>query len=193
MNRNNHLVQELLNQSLSRMHHTKVCLFRISTVIVSIVCSLVCANAQTFTGTNSAGTATDFSIQVSAGTTNIALTVGGSATAFSHILLKSGVPASDSSYDFISQLDGQGNTLNIEVPELLATNYYIRVRTPANSATHSFTLLVESNRTDVRTVRAASKPLASINTGTVLAGTWNYYRVEIPTNSGGWRAMLDSG
>ena len=79
------------------------------------------------------------------------------------------------------------------MPELLATNYFIRVETPANSAVHSFTLLIESNRTDVRTLRPPSKPLASTNSGTLLAGTWNYYRVEIPTNSGGWRAMLDSG
>lgn len=168
-------------------------LLRTSILITSLVCSLVCARAQTFSGTNAPGASTDFVLQVGAGTTNIALTVSGSATAFSHILLKSGVTASDSNYDFISQLDGQTNTLNIEVPELVATNYYIRVETPSNSLTHSFTLLMESNRTDMRTVRAPSKPLVSTNTGTVVAGTWNYFRVEIPTNSGGWRALLDSG
>ena len=167
-------------------------LLRVITVIVAIVSTFDCARAQTFTGTNSTGTASDFSIQVGAGTTNIALTVGGSATTFSHLLLKSGVPANDSNYDFISQLDGQTNTLNIELPELTATNYFIRVRTPSNSTAHSFTLLVESNRTDVRTLRPPSKPLASTNSGNVLAGTWHYYRFEIPTNSGGWRVMMDS-
>jgi large repetitive protein len=162
-------------------------------VLISTVASLFCARAQTFTGTNSPGSATDFSVQIGAGVTNLALTVGGSASAFSHILLKSGATATDSSYDFISQLDGQTNTLNIEVPELAApSTYYIHVRTPSNSVTHAFTLLVETNRTDVRTLRAASKPLVTTLTGVVAAGTWNYYRVEIPTNSSGWRALLDS-
>ncbi|MGZ5567011.1 MAG: hypothetical protein ACXWKG_08365, partial [Limisphaerales bacterium] len=192
MNRNDYLAQELLNRGFRTMGKTTTSVFRITTVVGFIVSSLVCARAQTFTGTNSPGTGTNFIIQVGAGTTNIALTVGGSATAFSHLLLKSGQAATDNSYDFISQLDGQTNTLNIEIPELLATNYYIRVRTPSNSVTHAFTLLVESNRTDVRTVRPPSKPLVSTNTGTVLAGAWHYYRFEIPTNSGGWRALLDS-
>ena len=49
-------------------------------------------SAQTFSGTNAPGDAQDFAITVGAGATNLSLTVGGSATTYSHLLLKRGAP-----------------------------------------------------------------------------------------------------
>ena len=49
-------------------------------------------------------------------------------------LLKSGVPATDNNYDFISQIDGQTNTLNIELPELVAAGLPAEPRSTRGSA-----------------------------------------------------------
>jgi hypothetical protein len=43
---------------------------------------------------------------------------------------------------------------------------------------------------DMRTVRPVTKSIAFTNQGTIAAGIWHYYRVEIPTNVPGWRVQL---
>ena len=96
-------------------------------------------NAQTFSGSNAPGTATDFSFSLNAAATNLSVIVPGDGGAFSHLLIRKGSAPTDTDYDFISPLNGQTNALHLEMPELSAGNYFIRVRTPANSLTHAFT------------------------------------------------------
>jgi hypothetical protein len=74
--------------------------------------------AQTFSGTNAPGGATNFSFTITAASTNLSIIVPGTATAFSHLLLKQGSAPTDSSYDFISAFVGQTNALHLELPEL---------------------------------------------------------------------------
>src|SRR3989442_15329694 len=89
-------------------------------------------SAQTFSGTNAPGPFHDFPLSLGAGATNLAVTVSGTPTAFSHLLLKAGVAPSDTSYDFIALADGLSNSINLEAPELVVTNYMLRVRTPTD-------------------------------------------------------------
>ena len=147
----------------------------------------------TLTGTNQPGTARDFPLALSTGTTNLAIQVGGAPTTYSHLLLKAGAPPSDTNYDFLAAENGEANAINLEAPEFRLTNYVLRVRTPSNSLAHSFTVTVNTNVSDLRTVaRPATKSLISTNQGSLLAGAWHYYRVEIPTNVPGWRVILTS-
>src|SRR2546426_1450498 len=150
-------------------------------------------SAQTFSGTNAPGTFHDFPLSLGAGATNLAVTVTGSPTAFSHLVLKAGGAPSDISYDFIALANGEANSINLEAPEFAVTNYVLRMRTPTNSLTHSFTVTVLTNVTDMRTAgRAATKSLVTTNQGALNAGGWHYFRIEIPTNVPGWRIILNS-
>src|SRR5262249_9340402 len=56
-------------------------------------------SAQTFVGTNQPGTFQDFPLTVSAGATNLAISIGGSSTTFSDLLLKAGGAPSDTNFD----------------------------------------------------------------------------------------------
>src|SRR5437762_2217660 len=108
------------------------------------------ASAQTFSGTNPPGGAQDFPITVGTGSTNLSMSVAGTATSFSHLLLKKGSPPSDSDFDFIAAADGQTNAINLELPELQVANYFLRVRTPANSLAHNFTVTLLTNQVEFR-------------------------------------------
>jgi len=150
------------------------------------------SHAQSFIGTNAPGGAQNIAFTPGASSTNISVAVAGSGSTFSHLLLRAGIAPTDTDYDFIAQLDGAGNAVNLESPQFKLTNYIARVRTPLNSLTHVFTMNVVSNVLDMRGVaRPATKSLLSTNTGTLAAGGWHYYRIEIPTNNfTGWRLLL---
>lgn len=162
-------------------------------VIFGLALTIHSASAQTFQGTNQPGTASDFAFTVGAASTNLSVAVNGSLTTFSHLLLKAGAPPSDTNYDFIAAQDGVGNSINLELPQLLRTSYIARVRTPANSAVHVFTLTVTTNVNNLRqAARPATKPLQSTSSGSLTASSWHYYRVEIPADLPGWRVVLTS-
>jgi len=162
-------------------------------VICSLAVGVATAPAQGFSGTNQPGAGQNFVFSTGAGATNLALTVPGSATVFSHLLLRAGVAPTDTAYDFLAALNGQTNAINLELPELKPTNYVLRVRTPSNSLVHSFTVTLVTNVADLRaTNRPATKPLVSTNAGSLTAGAWHFFRVEIATNLPGWRVILSS-
>ena len=149
-------------------------------------------SAQVFTGANTPGTATSFSVVLGTGATNLCLTLGGTGTAYSYLMIRKGSAPTDTSYDFSSQLAGQTNALNLEQPEVSPGTYYLRVSTPSASSAHSFTLLCETNRTDLRSAaRPVTKPLSSLATGVATAGSTEYFRLELATNAF-WRASLDA-
>lgn len=146
----------------------------------------------TFTGTNQPGTTRDFAFNLATGTTNLTININGSATAFSHLLLRRGLPPTNT-YDFIASQDQAGNGINLQAPEFIRTNYVLRVQTPANSVAHSYTVTVTTNSLNLRSATyPATKLLVTTNTGNLAVGTWQYYRVEITTNISGWRVYLNS-
>jgi large repetitive protein len=159
-----------------------------------VLCCAAPALAQTYlTGVNAPGATHDYPLTIGASTTNLSLTVAGSAATFSHLLLKKGGTPSDTDFDFIAAADGQTNALNLERPELTATNYVLRVRTPTNSAAHSYTVTVVSNQTDLRSLaRPTTKPIVGTAQGAVTPGSWQYFRIDITTNLPGWRILLNS-
>src|SRR5437867_2363861 len=149
--------------------------------------------AQVFTGSNVPGGFQDFNITIGAGVTNLAITLPGNSSAFSHLLLSKGVAPSDSSYDFIALANGQTNAVNLEPPEFTVTNYVLRVRTPTNSLTHNFTVTVTTNVTDLRTpARPATKSLVTLVNATITSNSWQYFRIDAATNLLGWRLVLYS-
>lgn len=161
--------------------------------ILAFVSARTSAQSFVLTGTNLPGVSQDHAIPLGVGTTNLSIAVGGTAGAYSHLLLKQGVPPADEDYDQIASQNGTANAINIEMPEFRLTNYVLRVRTPAGSLTHNYTVTVLTNAPDIRSAaRPATKPLVSTNQGTLTFGNWHYYRVEITTNLPGWRVMLTS-
>jgi len=147
----------------------------------------------TLTGSNLPGATRDFPINIPAGVTNVAISIDGTATGFSHLLLRAGAVPTDTTYDFIASLDGQPNAINLETPQLTPANYTLRVRTPLASLAHPFTVTVSTNLSGLRTAALpATKPLAATTTGDLTAGTWHYYRVEVPADQPGWRVVLNS-
>ena len=110
-----------------------------------LIVSVLKVSSQTFTGTNPSGTFQDFAFNIGGAATNLAITIPGSTNGFSHLLLKKGAAPSDTSYDFIAVANNQTNAINLEIPEFSVTNYVLRVRTPTNSPTHSFTVNVSTN------------------------------------------------
>jgi hypothetical protein len=150
-------------------------------------------HAATFAGTNAPGGATNFSFSIGTGATNFSLTLSNSATAFSHLLLKYGGEASDTNYDFIAQSNGWTNAIHLELPECAVTNYGLRVRTPSNSLTHAFAVAFSTNVAGLRSANLpVMKPQAFTATGNLTNSQWHYFRVEIPSDSPGWRLVLNS-
>ena len=138
-----------------------------------------------FTGTNQPSQDSDFSFEVSADVTSVTLTVSGDGEAWSHLLLKKGSPPTNDLYDFSSQYDGQDNSIQVELPEISEGTWYLRVRTPAASGVHSFNV-------QIVTQTASIQPQNFQSSGELSSGEWDYYRVEIPENSPGWRMVLNS-
>jgi len=167
---------------------------RVAFVLCGLALLPQSTSAQTFSGTNAPGVAQDFAFSPGAGSTNLSLAVGGNSSSYSHLLLRAGLAPTDTDYDFVAQLDGLGNAINLEAPQFKLTNYFARVRTPASSLAHVFFLNVFSNVPNIRSVsRPATKPLISTNAGSLTAGSWDYYRIEIPTNNySGWRVLVSS-
>src|SRR6185369_12735146 len=151
------------------------------------------AMAQTFTGVNAPGGFQDFPLTIGPGATNLAITLPGTTNSFSHLLLKRGVAPSDTSYDFIALANGQTNAINLETPEFAVTNYVLRVRTPTNSLAHNFTVTVATNVLDLRAAtRPATKPMVALIDSLITSNSWQYFRVDVPTNLAGWRVVLYS-
>jgi large repetitive protein len=162
-------------------------------VFFGLACFTQATFAINFPGTNAPGATSDFPFTTGAGATNLSLTISNTLTAYSHLLLKAGGTPSDTNYDFIAQIDGPTNAINLEAPELKPTNWVLRVRTPLSSLTNSFVVTMLTNISGLRTTQVVTKPLIFTNQGTINSGFWNYYRVEMPTNVSGWRVILSSG
>lgn len=144
-------------------------------------------------GTNQPGGGQNFAIPLAVGTTNLAISITGSAATYSHLLLRKGVAPSDTAADFSAAQNGAGNAINLESPEFTLTNYVLRVRTPETSLAHTFTVTVATNLAGLRSAtHPVTKALVTTNQGALAASTWHYYRVEIPTNLPGWRVILTS-
>jgi hypothetical protein len=155
------------------------------------------AAGQTFVGTNAPGAGTNYTFTTGAGATNLSLVVSNSATVYSYLLLKFGGTPTDTVFDFAARLDGQTNEINLEVPEYAAGSYGLRVSTPAGSATHAFSVVLTTNRTDLRSAAyPVLKPLAFSVTSSLTnsgAGAWHYFQVDVPSNLlTGWRIVLSA-
>lgn len=172
--------------------------FRVARVVLAFLGLAVLnlnllAQSYTLTGTNQPGAAMDFSIPLGPGATNLSLSVAGTASSYSQLLLRAGVAPSATNYDYIALQTGQGNAINLEAPEFKLTNYVLRVFTPTNSLAHTFTVSVLTNATDFRSLtRPATKTLITTNQGTLIAASWHYYRIDVPTNVTGWRVLVSS-
>jgi len=151
-------------------------------------------NAQTvLVGVNTPGSIRDIQLNVGAGATNLSLSISGSASSYSHLILRAGAPPSATVFDFIAAADGQPNAIRIERPDLKTTNYTLRVRTPTNSLTHNYTITVTTNEVDLRTAaKPVTKSLVSTNLGSLAPNSWHYFRVDVPTNVSGWKLTLSS-
>jgi len=149
--------------------------------------------AATYTGTNPPGAWQDFALSPDTGVANWSLTVAGTPSAYSHLLLKRGGAPSPTDYDFAAKLDGQGNAIHLELPELEATNYVVRVFTPATSGAHDFTLTVTQNQAGFRTVaKPVTKRLTSTTAGALAPGEWHYFQVQVPAGLPGWINILNA-
>lgn len=148
--------------------------------------------AQTFTGVNAPGGFADFNFEVDATMTNLSVTVPGAVDGYSYLFLKRDGPPSDANYDFASALTGQANAIHLELPELAAGTYFARVQTPASAPSHSFSLKVETNVSDMRSLaRPVSKPVGAQWTGAISANGRQYFRFDLATNTP-FRLSLDS-
>ncbi len=158
--------------------------FAMAMMIIAGLLGISTGVAQTFTGNNAPGTATNFSFSINGAATNLSVIVPGDGSAYSHLLIKRGSAPTDSDYDFISAFPGQTNALHLEVPELSAGSYFILVRTPAASVTHNFTVLIQTNVTDMRSAaRPASKRLDTQTIGGIAGNERQYFRFEHAGNS----------
>ncbi len=148
---------------------------------------------SSFTGTNAPGAFQDFPLSLRPAATNLAIVVPGNSTTFSWLLLKKGATPSDTDYDFIALANGQTNAINLEAPEVTLTNYVLRVRTPTNSLTHAFTVTVATNVAGLRTAALpATKVISAYTDGVLTSNSWQFFRIDAPTNLPGWRAVLYS-
>ena len=151
------------------------------------------ASAETFTGSNQPGAWTDFNFEVANGSTNLSLTVGNNSTAYSYLLLKAGEAPSLLDYDFAAKQNGVDNTIYLETPELLATNYVVRVYTPSGSTAQAFTLTVEQDQPGLRSsVKPVAKGVSSLTAGNLEPGQWHYFKVELGSGLPGWIINLNS-
>jgi large repetitive protein len=137
--------------------------------------------AEVLPGNNPAGSYTDFLIVVPPDATNLSLTVAGTSSSWSYLIVTKGDVPSTDEYDWSSQLDRTTNALYLEGPEVAAGDHLlVRVKTPTSSGAHSFTLYTEPNRTDLRTAnKPMTKSLSSFAKGLVPPGTNDYYRLEM--------------
>ncbi len=151
------------------------------------------APAQTFSGTNASDAFTDFNLSVASGQTGLAVeTTNNTGGQFSLLFLKAGGGATESSFAFAAtQSNGVQNTIYLESPELVSGSYGLRVKTPAASSAHSFNVLATANPTGLRTsAKPVSKPVNGSASGTLTAGNYHYFRVDLPSGLDGWRAVL---
>src|SRR5258705_1476189 len=162
--------------------------------VVSAMAITFTTAAQTFSGTNTPNTGTNFSFAVGAGATNLSLVISNSATAYSHLYLKRGGPAATNDFDFVARLNGQTNQINLELPEFAASSYGLRVVTPATSIQHAFNVVLTTNAPGLRNPLPALKPVVFSTSGPLVnggSGAWNYFQVDVPTNlASGWRIVL---
>src|SRR4026207_2540396 len=77
-------------------------------------------------GTNTPGTGHDFTFSIVPGVTNFQMVLSNAPTTFSHLLVRRGVPATDTNYEYSSTWDGTTNTIFLETPEVTVTNFHIR-------------------------------------------------------------------
>ena len=153
--------------------------------------------AQTFIGTNAPGQGTNFAFTISAAATNLSLVISNWTSVYSYLLLAKGRMPTESDFDYISRLNGATNQINLEQPEFAVTNYGLRVFTPTSSLGHAFTVVLTTNRTDLRQpAYPVLKPVAFSLTGTITnpggAGAFHYVQVDVPTNLPGWRIVLST-
>lgn len=168
--------------------------------LIFLVCFLATTpnlKAQTFMGTNAPGTGTNYSFTLGASVTNLSLVVSNSSAAYSYLLLAKGRAPTDTDFDFSARINGVTNQINLQAPEFVATNYGLRVLTPATSTTHSFTVNLTTNRTDLRQPGyPVWKPQSFTTTGVITnaggSGAFHYFQVEVPTNLPGWRIVLST-
>ncbi|MGC3957326.1 MAG: hypothetical protein QM813_05015 [Verrucomicrobiota bacterium] len=149
-----------------------------------------------FPGTNAPGTGANFNFNIGAGITNLALVISNNSSAWSHLLVKKGGMPTDVDFDFVARLDGRTNAVALDVPEFSTGNYGLRVRTPAASLQHGFTVALTTNRADLRSADyPVLKPVEFAATATLTnagAGAWHYYQVDVPTNLPGWRVVVSA-
>src|SRR5207249_2203267 len=70
--------------------------------------------------------------------------------------------------------------------------YFIRIRTPAASQTHAFTVLLQTNVSDMRSAsRPVSKPFPVQTIGSISANGRQYFRFDLSSNAA-IRVALDS-
>src|SRR2546422_6430491 len=92
----------------------------------------------------------------------------------------------------MAALANQTNSIHLELPEFAAGTYFIRVRTPTASPAHTFTVLVQTNLADMRSInRPVSKPLGAQFAGQISANERQYFKFDL-TNSINFRIALDS-
>ncbi len=144
-------------------------------------------------GTN-IGSFHDYPLSFGLGACNVCVEIPGGTNAFSYLFLKVGNSApTDLSWDFLSMLDGNTNSLALEKPELTHRNFFLRVFTPEQSQPHEFTVRVTTNVTALRTL---SHPLSKWSTGKVngsVPGTnWDYFSGEVPSSLQAWRVTVST-
>jgi len=154
-------------------------------------------SAQTYSGTNAPGQGTNFSFSLGAGATNLSLVVSNNSTTYAYLLLAKGRTPTDTDFDFVSRINGATNQINLQGPEFVVTNYGLRVLTPAASTADAFTVLMTTNRTDLRQPGyPVLKPHAFTTTGVITnansQAAFHYFQVDIPTNLPGWRIVLST-
>lgn len=150
------------------------------------------AAAQVFTGTQAPNTYSEFVVTFGSAVTNVSFVVPGTSSAYSWLLIKKGTAPTDTQYDFSSRVNGQTNALHLEAPEAGAGTYYIRVRTPGTSQPHTFTLTVQTNQSNLRSAeRPVTKPMPSLVRGAALNAAWQYFRVELSSNTM-WCVTVDT-
>ena len=166
-------------------------------IIVAVICAIIPAFGQTFLGTNSPGTGSNFTFSLTAGATNLSVVVSNNTAAYSYVLLKKGGTPTDTSFDFIARLGGQTNEINLEPPEYAPGTYGLRISTPAASTLQAFAAVLTTNRHDLRSADyPVSKPLVFSTTGFLTnngGGAWQYFQVDVPSNLlTGWRIVVSS-
>ncbi len=151
---------------------------------------------MTFVGTNAPGAGTNYTFNIPAGVTNLSLLVSNSSTTYANLFLTPGGTPATNNFTYVSRLVGMTNQIDLELPQCVTGSYGLLVSTPAGSTTDPFTVMLTTNRPDIRSATyPALKPLAFSTTGAITntgAGVWNYFQVDVPSNLlTGWRVVLN--